>query len=80
MPGMVAPENFPIRDPRSPEQVQGRIVNPVRYQAKMGGMTGASAWEGGLSRPNNMVVEKPTNVRAAKKAYGKFADADASNM
>lgn len=69
MPGIVAPDRFPIRDPKDPNQVQGRVVNPVRFQ-EIGGLTGSSKWAGG----NQMSVEKPTKVRAAHGSTGKNTD------
>ena len=30
MPGILGPENFPIRDPKDPNQTNGRNINPVR--------------------------------------------------
>jgi hypothetical protein len=72
-PGVVQPENFPIRDPRDPLQVHGRIVNQVRYP-EMGGMNGSDKWTGKPSieekntRENDFRVESPTKVRAAKKS------------
>lgn len=62
-PGIMAPDSYPIRKPTNPDQVNGRVVNPVRYQV-MGGLTGMSKWEDG----NTMRVEKPTKVRAAHNA------------
>jgi hypothetical protein len=60
MAGIMAPDRFPIRNPEDPNQVNGRVVNPVRYQ-EMGGLTGERKWASG----NQMAVEKPTRVRAA---------------
>ena len=68
MPGLVGPDRFPIRQPDSPERVNGRNVNPVRYP-EMGGLSGASKWYGGDdSKKNSFAVEKPTSVRAAHQA------------
>jgi hypothetical protein len=73
MPGIVAPENFPIRDPRDPAQVVGRNVNPVRFM-EMGGFETANRWWGSGGKRNDMAVHKPTNVRAAKDSTGMNAD------
>ena len=61
--GIVAPDRFPIRDPKDPKQNNGRMVNPVRY-AEVGGLTGPGVWPKG----NEMKVEAPTRVKGAKKS------------
>lgn len=61
--GLVAPGNFPIRDPRTKSQMQGRIVNSNAQYAEHGGFTGPGKWDKAGEFTN---VEKPTNVRAAK--------------
>lgn len=66
MPGLMAPNSYPIRDPKDPNQVVGRIVNPVRYQ-EIGGLTGP----GKLAKGNSMTVQKPTSVRAAHMSTNK---------
>lgn len=43
MAGLAAPERYPVRDPKSPAQRQGRILNPVRF-LQIGGLDGAAAW------------------------------------
>lgn len=72
MPGIVGPERFPIRDPKTGEQVNGRNVNPVGYP-DMGGLTSASKWT--ETARERMRLEKPTSVRAAKSTKGTNADA-----
>ena len=62
-PGIVQPDAFPVRDPRDPKQNHGRIVNPVRY-IEMGGLDGP----GKMPKGNEMKVEAPTRVKAAKDA------------
>jgi hypothetical protein len=52
--GIVGPDQFPIRDPKSAAQKNGRILNPVRYVEM--GFDSASKWPKG----NEMRVEKPT--------------------
>jgi hypothetical protein len=59
----MGPERFPIRDVKDGGQINGRIVNPVGYP-DMGGFTGPGKWAEGK---NDMRVEKPTSVRAAKR-------------
>jgi hypothetical protein len=68
--GIVGPAAFPIRDPKDPNQTLGRNVNPVRYP-EIGGMDSAAKWAGSGGKSNDMKVEKPTNVRAAKSTTGK---------
>jgi len=66
MPGLMGPERYPIRDPKDSGQINGRCVNPVRYP-EMGGLDSPGAWFGGdKGKTNNMRLEKPTSVRAAK--------------
>ena len=60
--GLVAPGNFPIRDPRKKQQMAGRVVNSGdNYMAKFG-MSGPGDWKKAADFTS---VEKPTNVRAA---------------
>ena len=66
MPGIVRPEKFPIRDPKSRPQKVGRIVNPIGFP-EMGGLDGPGKWGKG----NTMAVEKPTGVKGMKPATKK---------
>lgn len=69
-PGLVSPDSFPIRDPRSKEMTTGRIANPPRY-SEIGGLDSPGKWhkdyklfaqaEGG----NKFRVERPTSVKSA---------------
>ena len=61
--GIVAPDRFPVRDPKTRPQRVGRIVNPVGY-AEVGGLDGPGKWPKG----NEMKVEAPTRVKGAKKS------------
>ena len=63
MPGIQAPQEFPIRKPTDPKQQNGRVLNPVRYQ-EMGGMSGPGKWAKG----NTMHVEKPTKLSESKSS------------
>ncbi|HYV56155.1 MAG TPA: hypothetical protein VE911_01365 [Candidatus Nitrosopolaris sp.] len=71
MPGLMAPENYPNRRPTDGAQVNGRIVNPVRY-AEIGGLDGPGKWPSG----NQMKLEAggATSVKAAHTATGKNTD------
>ena len=73
--GIVGPDNFPVRDPRDPKQVHGRMVNPPRFN-ELGGLRGPGKWPKGDSTigasartdpsfSGPMKVEKPTRVRGA---------------
>jgi hypothetical protein len=66
MPGIVAPDHYPIRRPTDAEQVNGRMVNPVRYP-ELGGLSGPGKWGKG----NTMRVEKPTSVKVSHSSTGK---------
>lgn len=61
--GLVAPGNFPTRDPRRKGQISGRIVNSTDQYQEVGNFSGPGKW--GKSAEFTQ-VEKPTNVRAAK--------------
>lgn len=65
MAGLMAPNNFPIRNPKTRPQMNGRVVNQVGYP-NIGGMTSSSRWPG----ENSMRVERPTAVKAGHKATG----------
>lgn len=66
MAGIMAPNNYPVRNPKTRPQMVGRIVNPVGFP-DMGGLTSASRWPNG----NRMRVERPTGVRGAHKSSSK---------
>ena len=69
-PGVIAPDQFPIRHPTDTKQSLGRMVNPPRMM-EMGGWDSTNKWEkmhntsDQDSVKNDLVVQKPTNVRAA---------------
>ena len=69
MPGIVAPQEFPIRKPTDANQVNGRVVNAVRFP-EIGGLTGSGKWAKG----NSMHVEKPTRVNATHSSKNKSDD------
>lgn len=76
MPGLVGPQNFPIRDPEDQNQQNGRNINPVRYP-EMGGLDSPAKWTrpGGKSDQSIALnLERATNVRAAKPTTGKNVD------
>ena len=76
MAGIVAPDVFPFRDPRTMKQVVGRIVNPVGFM-EIGGLDGPGKWfkAYGASeqskQENTMKVEAPTKVKAAHSSANK---------
>lgn len=61
--GIVAPGNFPTRDPRRKGQTSGRIVNSTTQYMDVGNFSGPGKWNKSAEFTE---VEKPTNVRAAK--------------
>ena len=73
MPGIVSPEQFPIRDPRDKKMNVGRIANPPRM-ADMGGLDEQGKWHKDHStgkqdeQTNRFGVERATSVKAAKKS------------
>lgn len=80
MPGLVGPANYPTRDPRSPKQTNGRVVNPVRYM-EMGGFDAQGKWAGHIStsmssKTNDMMLESggPTGVKPTVDTTGTNTD------
>lgn len=77
-PGLVSPDNYPIRDPRSKEMLVGRIANPPRFY-EIGGIASQAVWfkEGGnksyaqMAQTNIGRVEKPTSVKSAHRSAGR---------
>jgi len=73
--GIVAPEIYPIRDPRDKQQLVGRIMNPPRFM-EVGGLGNAGRWnEDNL--PHSQSAQKyigqlesggPTGVKVARKS------------
>ena len=78
MPGITAPDSFPIRKPTDPNVRNGRNVNPPRYM-EIGGLRNSGIWnkvtgqqqspEGNIAR-----VEKPTGVKSAHSAKNRSDD------
>ena len=74
-PGVVGPESFPIRDPRTKSMSNGRMLNPARYN-EMGGLDGPSKWDtahntsdqAGSKNVIQLESGGPTGVKAAKKS------------
>lgn len=60
--GLIAPGNFPTRNPKAKQQVTGRMVNSTDNYGNLGNM-GPGDWNRSADFTR---VEKPTNVRAAK--------------
>lgn len=78
MPGIVAPDSFPIRKPTDPSLVNGRNVNPPRYM-EIGGLKGSGVWrrETGdrqSAQGNIAAVKAPTNVKAGHSAKNRSDD------
>jgi len=73
-PGLVSPDNYPIRMPTDKSLVNGRIANPPRFY-EIGGIASQAVWfkEGGTHawsqspQANIAKVEKPTSVKSASK-------------
>src|SRR3990167_3300282 len=74
MPGIVGPDSYPINDPQKPKNVNGRIVNMVPYP-EIGGLD----VPGKIGKANEMRVEKPTNVKAARPTTRKNEDWEAGD-
>jgi hypothetical protein len=74
-PGVMGPESFPIRDPRSKSLNNGRMLNPARFM-EMGGLDAPGKWFGNASTSaqasdkNVIQLESggPTGVKGAKKS------------
>lgn len=60
-PGIVGPADYPIRDPRSPKQINGRCVNMVGYP-NFGGFTGPGKWPA----KSDFAVERPSRIGRVK--------------
>ncbi|HEX6775516.1 MAG TPA: hypothetical protein VF238_06695 [Methylomirabilota bacterium] len=81
-PGIMGPEVFPIRDPRTKGMTNGRILNSARY-IEIGGLDGPSKWAKAYNTSdqagsNNVItLEKggPTGVKAGKRAASMSPDA-----
>lgn len=74
-PGLLSPDNFPIRQPTDKSQTMGKIVNPPRYEGA-GGMLSAAVWfrdsrpEAFNQAPQTNVarVEKPTSEKSGHRS------------
>jgi hypothetical protein len=74
-PGLVSPDNYPIRDPRDKSMTNGRMANPPRFY-EIGGISGPGIWnkEGGnhsfaqSPQANIARVEKPTSTKMVHKS------------
>jgi len=66
-PGIVAPQAFPIRNPKDKSKSNGRNINPPRYM-EVGGLTGPGKWD----KESVAKVEAPTGVSSGRRV-GKSA-------
>jgi len=74
-PGLMSPDNFPVRDPRDASMNNGRVVNPPRYY-EAGGAYRPGIWfmEGGnktyaqMEQKNVARVEKATSTKSVHKS------------
>ncbi len=80
MAGLLAPDSFPIRDPRDPKLPNGRIMNPPRYM-EMGGLAKPGVWFNDFGNfqqsPQtnaHMAVPKPTGIKVSHSSTGKTED------
>lgn len=78
MPGLVAPDSFPIRKPTDPNLKNGRNVNPPRYM-EIGGGRSSAIWGKVTGQPqssegNIARVESPTRTKVAHSAKNRSDD------
>lgn len=78
MPGIVAPDSYPIRKPTDPNRKNGRNLNPPRFMG-MGGAANAGIWNketgmAGLSHGNVAAVQSPTRVKSSHSAKNRSDD------
>ena len=73
MPGVVAPDSYPIRDPRDTKLSTGKIANPPRM-IEMGGLDAQKKWDADHNtssqdaQQNRFGVEKPTRSKMVHSA------------
>lgn len=72
MAGIMAPESYPIRDPRDRKMNVGRVANPPRM-VDMGGLSNQNQWHvdhmtgSQAEQANHFGVDRATSVKGAKK-------------
>ena len=74
-PGLVSPDQFPTRDPRDKNMMNGRVANPPRYM-EIGGAYTASIWDkevtphayAQMPQSNIAPVRKPTSVKSSHRS------------
>lgn len=71
-PGIMAPMDFPIRDPRDKSMFNGRNVNPPRFM-EVGGLHTPSKWFKETGNPQASSapvaeVKAPTGVSSGRRA------------
>lgn len=70
-PGLMAPGDFPIRDPRQRPRMVGRVVNPVGFMERANGDTGVGGFDKASKLPAHgsaQSVEKPTSTKVGTSA------------
>lgn len=67
-PGIVAPGDFPIRDPRQRPRMVGRVVNPVGYMERADGATGLGGLDGAAKLPAHGGAQQVEAPNASKVA------------
>ena len=68
-PGIVAPNSFPIRDPKDKALKNGRVANSPRYM-EMGGLSGPNKWP----KDSEFKVDAPTRVSSSHSVAERSAD------
>lgn len=78
MPGIVAPDAYPIRKPTDPNLKNGRNSNPPRYMeiggARNSGLWGKATGQAQSSEGNIARVERATGVKVAHSAKNRSDD------
>lgn len=65
-PGLLSPDNFPIRQPTEKKMSHGKVANPPRYD-EAGGMYGSHVWFM-EARPNAFAQSPQSNIARVEKA------------
>jgi hypothetical protein len=74
MPGIAAPDRFPIRDPRSPAMKNGRNWNPPRLM-EVGGLSSTGKWNRETGNPQS----PQTNIARLERVGGAKSSHSAKN-
>lgn len=71
MPGLMAPDSFPIRKPTDASMTNGKNANPPRYM-EVGGMKGPGVWNkdtGDPQSPSANIAKVKAPVRGGKSGH-----------